>query len=151
MFLSKCLKEKNKKYSKNYLRTRQSNEWRIYRTSKKIFKWREHFCRLKIESLEEIQKLQLKLQILPKLCQEHVIQLHRTSPEEMCCLETENMLPNIYRTINQAYENSHSRVPVVAQWKWIWLASMRMQVWSLALLSELRIQSCHELWCRSQM
>ena len=30
-------------------------------------------------------------------------------------------------------------------------ASMRMQVQSLASLSELRIQRCHELWCRLQM
>ena len=28
---------------------------------------------------------------------------------------------------------------------------MRKQVPSLASLSELRIQRCHELWCRSQM
>ena len=28
---------------------------------------------------------------------------------------------------------------------------MKMQVPSLALLSGLRIQHCHELWCRSQM
>ena len=28
---------------------------------------------------------------------------------------------------------------------------MRMQVQSLASLSELRIWHCHELWCRSQM
>ena len=28
---------------------------------------------------------------------------------------------------------------------------MRMWVWSLAMLSGLRIQSCHKLWCRSQM
>ena len=39
-------------------------------------------------------------------------------------------------------------VPVVAQQKWILLASMRTQVRSLALLSGLRIQHCHELWCR---
>ena len=31
------------------------------------------------------------------------------------------------------------------------LVSMRMQVWSLALLSGLRIQCCHKLWCRSRM
>ena len=31
-----------------------------------------------------------------------------------------------------------------------WLVSMRMWVWSLALLSGLSIQHCHELWCRSQ-
>ena len=27
---------------------------------------------------------------------------------------------------------------------------MRMQVWSLTLLSELRVQWCHELWCKLQ-
>ena len=32
----------------------------------------------------------------------------------------------------------------------IWLASMRTQVWSLALLSVLRIWRCYERWCRSQ-
>ena len=42
-------------------------------------------------------------------------------------------------------------VPVVAQQKQIWLASMRMQVWALALLSGLRIRCCCELWYRLQM
>jgi len=42
-------------------------------------------------------------------------------------------------------------VPVMAQWKQIWLVSMRTQVRSLASLSGLRIQCCRELWCRSQM
>ena len=42
-------------------------------------------------------------------------------------------------------------VPVVAQQKRIQLASMRMQVQSLASLSGLRIQCCCELWCGSQM
>ena len=42
-------------------------------------------------------------------------------------------------------------VPVVAQWKWIWLVSVRTQVWSLALLSELTIQYCCKLWYRSKM
>ena len=43
-------------------------------------------------------------------------------------------------------------VPVMAQWKWIWLVSMRTQIqsWSLALLSGLRIWHCHELWGRPQ-
>jgi len=41
-------------------------------------------------------------------------------------------------------------VPIVAQQKWIWLASMRMQVQSLAFLSRLRIQRYCELWYRSQ-
>ena len=36
----------------------------------------------------------------------------------------------------------------MAQWKQIWLASMRMQVRTLASLSGLRIQSCSELWYR---
>ena len=43
------------------------------------------------------------------------------------------------------------RVPVMAQWKQIQLGTMRLHVQSLALLSELRIWHCHELWCRSQM
>ena len=43
------------------------------------------------------------------------------------------------------------RVPAVAQWKWIWPASMRTWVQSLALLSGLRIWHCHELWYRSQV
>ena len=33
-------------------------------------------------------------------------------------------------------------VPVMAQWIWIWLAFMRTQVRSLALISELRIRHC---------
>ena len=42
-------------------------------------------------------------------------------------------------------------VPDVAQWKQIWLVSMRMWVPSLVLLSGLGIRWCCELWCRSQM
>ena len=42
-------------------------------------------------------------------------------------------------------------ISVMAQWKQIWLGSMRMQVQSLALLSGLRIWHCHELWCRSHL
>ena len=39
--------------------------------------------------------------------------------------------------------------PIVAQRKRIRLGTMRFQVWSLALLSGLRIQHCCELWCGS--
>ena len=42
------------------------------------------------------------------------------------------------------------RVFIVAQWKRIQLGTMRLQVWSLALLSGLRIPHCYEPWCRSQ-
>ena len=38
--------------------------------------------------------------------------------------------------------------PLGAQWKWIWLASMRTQVQSLVSLSGLRIWHGCELWCR---
>ena len=41
-------------------------------------------------------------------------------------------------------------VAVMAQWKQIQLGTMRLQVGSLALLSGLRIQRCHELWHRLQ-
>ena len=44
-----------------------------------------------------------------------------------------------------------NQVPIVAQWKWTWLASMGTQVWSLASLSGLRIRHCHDLWCRVQI
>ena len=43
------------------------------------------------------------------------------------------------------------RVSVVAQQYRTQLVSMRMLVQSLASLSELRVQHCCELWCRSQM
>ena len=43
---------------------------------------------------------------------------------------------------------THLGVPVVAQQLWTQLVSMRMWVRSLALLGGLRIQHCHELWCR---
>ena len=42
------------------------------------------------------------------------------------------------------------RVPVVAQWLTNPTASTKTWVWSLALLSGLRIGHCHELWCRMQ-
>ena len=42
-------------------------------------------------------------------------------------------------------------VPIVAQRKWIQLGTMRLRVRPLALVSGLRIQPCHEMWCRSQM
>ena len=54
-------------------------------------------------------------------------------------------------TINLVIKNGLLGVPMVAQWKRVWLASMRMQVWSLALLNVLRIRRCRELWCGSQM
>ena len=42
-------------------------------------------------------------------------------------------------------------VPIVVHRKQIRLGTMRLQVRSLASLSGLRIQRCHELWCKSQM
>ena len=42
------------------------------------------------------------------------------------------------------------RVSIVVQLKQIRVGTMRLWVRSLASLSGLRIQRCHELWCRSQ-
>ena len=42
------------------------------------------------------------------------------------------------------------RVPIVAQWKQIRLVTMRLQVWSLASISGLRIWHCCQLWCGLQ-
>ena len=44
----------------------------------------------------------------------------------------------------------HIGVPIVAQCKQTWLVSTTTWVWSLALLSELTIWCCSELWCRLQ-
>ena len=44
--------------------------------------------------------------------------------------------------------NRIAGVPVVAQWKWIRLVSVRMQVRSLTSLSGLRISCSCKLWCR---
>ena len=40
-----------------------------------------------------------------------------------------------------------SGVPIVAQWKWIWLGTIVCSIPGLAL-SRLRIPCCCELWCR---
>ena len=40
---------------------------------------------------------------------------------------------------------------IVAQWKWIWLRTMRLHVQSLPSLSGLRIWCCCELWYSLQM
>ena len=40
--------------------------------------------------------------------------------------------------------------PLMAQQKGVQLGTMRLWVRSLVLLSRLRIQHCHELWCRLQ-
>ena len=42
-------------------------------------------------------------------------------------------------------------VPIIVQQKQIWLGTMRLWVWSLASLSELKIRCCHELWCKLQL
>ena len=51
---------------------------------------------------------------------------------------------------NLQFKNVAWGVLIVAQWKQIQLATMRMQIQSLALLSGLRIRHCCELWCRLQ-
>ena len=74
------------------------------------------------------------------------------------CLQSEKTLWfwKIYLERNTYTENFHSKkypigFPFMAQWKQIWWASVRKQVWPLASLSRLRIWHGHELWCRSQM
>ena len=78
MPLSKGLKEKSKKYLKNWGQDNQMNkEFTGQAKQKNNFNLSGHFCRLKIQSLRENQKLQLKLQILPQVPGEHVTQLQR--------------------------------------------------------------------------
>ena len=49
------------------------------------------------------------------------------------------------------FKKPYPGVPIVAQRKQIWLGTIGLWVRSLASLNGLRIQRCHELWCRSQM
>ena len=54
-----------------------------------------------------------------------------------------NHTPDERSVLGIHFKNSQDWVPIVSQQKWIWLASMSMKVWSLALLSGLRIQATH--------
>ena len=67
--------------------------------------------------------------------------------------ESISLVPLALTEVQHIYSNfeRYSRVPIVVQWKWIWLGTMRLWLQSLALLSGLRILHCRELWCRSQM
>ena len=56
----------------------------------------------------------------------------------------------VFARVNSPVKRQFKEFPVMAQRKQTWLASMRTQVWSLALLSGLRIWHCCELWYRSQ-
>ena len=62
-----------------------------------------------------------------------------------------NYLYSIYIVLSIVGVPIMAEVPIVAQWKQIWLASRKTQVWPLASLSGLRIWHWCELWCRSQM
>ena len=57
----------------------------------------------------------------------------------------------IHSQKNLIYKYFSRGVPVMAQWKWIRLGTVRLQVPSLASLNGLRIRRCCELWCRSQV
>ena len=50
----------------------------------------------------------------------------------------------------QDFKPGWIRIHIMVQQKQIWLGSLRMQVRSLASLSGLRSQHCHELWCRQK-
>ena len=68
--------------------------------------------------------------------------------------QTSNYQVFIYhcgKASNLLYIKKLLGVPIVVQWKRIWLETMRLQVWSLASLSGLRIRRFCDLWYRSQM
>ena len=55
----------------------------------------------------------------------------------------------LFPLLDYYHENMYVQVvPIMAQWKRIWLVSVRTQVRFLASLSGLRIPHCHELLCR---
>ena len=82
--------------------------------------------------------------VVPKLCFDH-INIY------FIYLFVNNHLNISYPFGMGPFKISTLGVPVVAQWKQIQLASMRIQFPSLASLSGLSIWHCQELWCRLQM
>ena len=67
-----------------------------------------------------------------------------------CFLTITPWVSNYLTSISEESEvfQEYQGVPAVAQWKRIWLGTVRLWVLSLALLCGLRIQRCRELWCR---
>ena len=65
----------------------------------------------------------------------------------LCLQKLQALSTSVYDSVSKIYIQG---VPIVAQQKQIWLASMMTWVRSLGSLSELRIWCCHELWCRSK-
>ena len=69
----------------------------------------------------------------------------------MCQTKNESQVGHLdLRLLGETVEKVGAGVPIVAQWKWTWLVSIRRRVQSLASFSGLRIWLCHELWCRLQ-
>ena len=62
------------------------------------------------------------------------------NPIMMCHCSRSSGWHKEIQNINKKY--NYWGVPIMAQWKQIWLASMRTQVWSLASLSGLRMWHC---------
>ena len=56
----------------------------------------------------------------------------------------------MWNLIKMIQKNLFIGVLIVAQGKQIWIVLVRMRVWSLTLLSALRIRHCCKLWCRLQ-
>ena len=69
--------------------------------------------------------------------------------KSLCVFYT--IIPPLMNPLIYSLRNSELGVPIMVSGKQIRLGTMRLCVWSLALLSGLRIQHCHELCCRSQM
>ena len=78
--------------------------------------------------------------------------LHWTVSMTTFCSRKRHYLyfPRILK-IQTSLKKSPEGVPIVAQWKRIQLETMKFRVRSLAVVSGLNIQCCHELWYRSQM
>ena len=85
----------------------------------------------------------LRLEIL------HSTQLSSETAQKNVCIHRERCLSRGAGSDDSGgCQDTRSGVPIVVQWKWIRLETMRL--W-LRSLSGLRIQHCRELWCRLQM
>ena len=113
-------------------------------------------CPPQIHSLHSSQSDPLKSKLYPitPLLRSTLAFQWNLNPVWSCLLLLPTLPPKYNHSvllILLTHSSTFLGVPVVVQRKRIRLGTMRLWVWSLALLSGIRIWRCHELWCRLQM
>ena len=79
-----------------------------------------------------------------------ILHVNKELRAPLAYLELWCLLGNKFVNVQGTWKGSINRVgvPVMAQRKQIWVGTKMLRIWSLASVSGLRIQRCHELCCR---